>query len=139
MKKVIFAEVILFVLAALYLILPNSDIKLTLKLLDYSAKSFTTANTLGLFSTMIFICGVMAGAGIVYIFLSLQREKTKAYKRELEKTSVLGADNASKVDVLEAKIKTLEKAFNTVIDERKQMEIQIETLNTQLEKINKQN
>jgi len=38
--------------------------------------------------------------------------------------------------VLEAKIKTLEKAFNTVIDERTKLEVQIKTLNAELESIN---
>ena len=46
-------------------------------------------------------------------------------------------NNASKVEVLEAKIKTLEKAFNTVIDERKKLEVQIENLNNELDNLNK--
>ena len=64
------------------------------------------------------------------------KAKVKAYERELEKTSITGQNNASKVDVLEAKIKTLEKAFNTVIDERTKLEVQIKTLNAELESIN---
>ena len=67
------------------------------------------------------------------MFLSAQKDKVKAYKRELEKTSVAGADNASRVEVLEAKIKTLEKAFNTVIDERTQLEVQIKSLNSEID------
>jgi len=46
-------------------------------------------------------------------------------------------NNASRVEVLEAKNKTLEKAFNTVIDERTQLEVQIKSLNAELDKINK--
>ena len=70
------------------------------------------------------------------MFLSATKAKVKAYERELEKTSITGQNNASKVDVLEAKIKTLEKAFNTVIDERTKLEVQIKTLNAELESIN---
>ena len=77
------------------------------------------------------------GAGTVNMFLSAQKDQVKAYKRELEKSSVAGADNASKVDVLEAKIKTLEKAFNTVIDERTQLEIQIKSLNSEIDNMRK--
>ncbi len=85
----------------------------------------------------ILLAGIFVGAGIVYMFLDATKDKVKAYQRELEKTSISGSNNASKVEVLEAKIKTLEKAFNTVIDERKQLEVQIENLNIELDKINK--
>lgn len=134
MKKIVIADVIFFLLIAIYFIYANFDNYITLNLLDFSGKGFTSVMRLASYSAIVLFCGIMSGAGTVYIFLSLQREKTKAYKRELEKTSVLGSENASKVDVLEAKIKTLEKAFNTVIDERKQMELKIENLNIELEK-----
>ena len=134
MKRVVVADIIFFLLVAIYFIYANFDNYVTLNLLDLSGKGFTSVMRLSTYSVIMLLCGIMAGAGTVYIFLSLQKEKTKAYKRELEKTSVLGSENASKVDVLEAKIKTLEKAFDTVIDERKQMELKIENLNIELEK-----
>lgn len=46
------------------------------------------------------------------MFLSASKDKVKAYQRELERTSISGSANASRVEVLEAKIKTLEKAFS---------------------------
>ena len=91
---------------------------------------------LSTYTVLILLSGIFVGAGTVYMFLTIQKDKVKAYKRELEKTSVAGADNASKVEVLEAKIKTLEKAFNTVIDERTSLEIQIKSLNSEIEKLN---
>ena len=85
------------------------------------------------------ISGIFVGAGTVYMFLEATKIKVKAYERELEKTSISGTNNASKVEVLEAKIKTLEKAFNTVIDERTKLEVQIKTLNAEIDNLNKKN
>ena len=81
--------------------------------------------------------GIFVGGGIVYMFWHAAKDKLKVYQRELEKTSISGTNNASRVEVLEAKIKTLEKAFNTVIDERTKLEVQIKTLNAELENLNK--
>lgn len=89
------------------------------------------------YSTLILLAGIFAGAGTVYMFYDATKDKVKAYQRELEKTSISGTNNASRVEVLEAKIKTLEKAFNTVIDERTQLEVQIKTLNAELDNLNK--
>lgn len=89
------------------------------------------------YTVLILLSGIFVGAGTVYMFLSVQKEKVKAYQRELEKTSISGLDNASRVEVLEAKIKTLEKAFNTVIDERTKLEVQIKTLNAEIDNLNK--
>lgn len=92
---------------------------------------------LSTYTVLILLSGIFVGAGTVYMFLSAQKEKVKAYQRELEKTSISGMDNASRVEVLEAKIKTLEKAFNTVIDERTKLEVQIKTLNAEIDNLNK--
>ena len=92
---------------------------------------------LSTYTVLILLTGIYVGASTVYMFLSAQKEKVKAYQRELEKTSISGMDNASRVEVLEAKIKTLEKAFNTVIDERTKLEVQIKTLNAEIDNLNK--
>lgn len=92
---------------------------------------------LSTYTVLILLAGIYVGASTVYMFLSAQKEKVKAYQRELEKTSISGMDNASRVEVLEAKIKTLEKAFNTVIDERTKLEVQIKTLNAEIDNLNK--
>lgn len=98
---------------------------------------FTKAIRLSTYTTLILLGGIFVGAGTVYMFYDATKDKVKAYQRELERTSISGSSNASKVEVLEAKIKTLEKAFDTVIDERKQLEVQIKTLNAELDNLNK--
>ena len=98
---------------------------------------FTKAIRLSTYTILILLGGIFAGAGTVFLFLQAQTDKVKVYQRELEKTSIAGTNNASRVEVLEAKIKTLEKAFNTVIDERTQLEVQIQTLNAEIDNINK--
>lgn len=98
---------------------------------------YTHTIRLSTYTVLVLLAGLISGAGTVYLFLSAQKDKVKAYQRELEKTSISGMNNASKVEVLEAKIKTLEKAFNTVIDERKKLEVQIENLNNELDNLNK--
>jgi septal ring factor EnvC (AmiA/AmiB activator) len=97
----------------------------------------TQTFSLGIYTLISLFGGVFVGAGIVYMFLSAQKDKVKAYQRELERTSVSGINNASRVEVLEAKIKTLEKAFNTVADERTQLEVQIKNLNQEIDNITK--
>lgn len=89
------------------------------------------------YTFLVLLAGIFVGAGTVNLFLNAMTDKVKAYQRELEKTSISGSANASKVEVLEAKIKTLEKAFDTVIDERTKLEVQIKTLNAEIENLNK--
>lgn len=92
---------------------------------------------LSTYTVLILLGGIFTGAGTVYMFYDATKDKVKAYQRELEKTSISGSNNASRVEVLEAKIKTLEKAFSAVIDERQKLEVQIKSLNAELDNINK--
>ena len=89
---------------------------------------------IALYTGIILISGLFASAGIVYSFLSDAKSKIKAYERELEKTTVTGESNASKVDVLTAKIQTLETALNNILNEKTKLEKQVNSLNTELEK-----
>lgn len=98
---------------------------------------FYKAIKLSTYTFLILLSGLFVGAGTVYMFLSATNDKVKAYQRELERTSISGTANASRVEVLEAKIKTLEKAFSTVVDERTKLEVQIKTLNAELDNLNK--
>ncbi len=98
---------------------------------------FVKQFNLAIYTLAFLFGGIFVGGGIVYMFWHAAKDKLKAYQRELEKTSISGTNNASRVEVLEAKIKTLEKAFNTVIDERTQLEVQIKTLNAELDNLNK--
>lgn len=138
MKRVFLALSILLLLGFIYLAVVNMNNSINLNYL-YSAADSQNFKTLGLgvYTLITLFSGIFVGAGIVYMFLSAQNDKVKAYQRELEKTSVSGMNNASRVEVLEAKIKTLEKAFNTVADERTQLEVQIKNLNQEIDNITK--
>lgn len=138
MKKLFFALSIIVLVAITYLIIMNIDTTFMINYLKAQSGEYTSQVMSGaLYTFGILISGIFVGAGILSLFLGIQKDKVNAYKRELEKTSISGASNASKVDVLEAKIKTLEKAFNTVVDERTKLEIQIKDLNTEIDNLNK--
>ncbi len=132
MRKLFFALSILVLLFAIYIIIINLNNYADIRLLSGTGGGGIRVS---LFTSFILASGLFVGAGTVYMFLDAEKEKVKIYQRELEKTSISGSDSASKVEVLEAKIKTLEKAFNTVIDERTQLELQIKSLNTELDKL----
>lgn len=138
MKRVFLALSIVLLLGFIYFAVVNMSNSINLNYL-YSATDSQNYKALGLgvYTLITLFSGVFVGAGIVYMFLSAQNDKVKAYQRELEKTSVSGMNNASRVEVLEAKIKTLEKAFNTVADERTQLEVQIKNLNQEIDNITK--
>lgn len=124
---------ILLLLVVIYISLINFQNYAAVNFSTLSGQIFSRAIRVSTYTVLVLLSGIFVGAGTVYMFLSAQKDKVKAYKRELEKTSVAGADNASRVEVLEAKIKTLEKAFNTVIDERTQLEVQIKSLNSEID------
>ena len=132
MRRLFFALSIIVLLFVIYLIIINFNNYADIHLLSNTASSSVK---ISLFTSFILASGLFVGAGIVYMFLDAAKEIVKIYQRELEKTSISGSDSASKVEVLEAKIKTLEKAFNTVIDERTKLEVQIQELNTELDKL----
>lgn len=146
MKKIYLGLSIVLLLCVIYLAMVNSNNYALINVLSgmdihrdglvANGQYLAKAVRLSTYTVLILLSGIFVGAGTVYMFLSAQKEKVKAYQRELEKTSISGMDNASRVEVLEAKIKTLEKAFNTVIDERTKLEVQIKTLNAELDNLN---
>ena len=137
MKRVFLALSIILLLGFIYLATINYENIVTINYLLNTLSNVQKAFSLGLYTLVSLFAGIFVGAGIVYMFLSAQKDKVKAYQRELEKTSVSGLNNASRVEVLEAKIKTLEKAFSTVADERTQLEIQIKNLNEEIDNMSK--
>lgn len=138
MKKLFFVLSIIILLSITYLIIMNVDSVFAINYLKTQSGEYTSQSMSGaLYTFGILLSGIFVGSGVLSLFLSVQKDRVNAYKRELEKTSISGASNASKVEVLEAKIKTLEKAFNTVVDERTQLEIQIKDLNTEIDNLNK--
>ncbi len=147
MKKIYLGLSIVLLLCVIYLAMVNFNNYALINVLSgmdihrdglvANGQYFAKAVRISTYTVLILLSGIFVGAGTVYMFLSAQKEKVKAYQRELEKTSISGLDNASRVEVLEAKIKTLEKAFNTVIDERTKLEVQIKTLNAEIDNLNK--
>lgn len=150
MKKIFLVLSIIILLAIVYLVIINFN--------NYASLNILTANIvepkalhgwtqngfylgkairLSTYTVLILLGGIFTGAGTVYMFYDATKDKVKAYQRELEKTSISGSNNASRVEVLEAKIKTLEKAFSAVIDERQKLEVQIKSLNAELDNLNK--
>ena len=144
MKRIFFTLSIIVILFIIYLAILNQDATVDINYLKgylytMDSENLYVSKAIGLskYTLILFFSGVITGAGIVSLFLGVQTEKAKAYKRELEKNSITGIANASKVEVLEAKIKTLEKAFTSVVDERTKLEIQIKDLNAEIEAMNK--
>lgn len=140
MKKIFLTLSIALLLCFIYLSVLNFGTNIDINYLQAQPNAVsnnTQTLSLGLYTLITLFAGIFVGAGIVYMFLSAQKDKVKAYQRELEKTSVSGINSASRVEVLEAKIKTLEKAFNTVADERTQLEVQIKNLNQEIDNITK--
>lgn len=139
MKKIFFFLSIIVICAVIYIALINSNGTISINLLKGTSYStdFAKAIKFPVYTILVLCAGLFSGAGVVSLFLGVQQDKVKAYKRELEKTAITGESNASKVDVLEAKIKTLEKAFTSVVDERTKLEVQIKELNAEIENLNK--
>lgn len=147
MKKIYLGLSIVLLLCVIYLAMVNFNNYALINVLSgmdihrdglvANGQYLAKAVRISTYTVLILLSGIFVGAGTVYMFLSAQKEKVKAYQRELEKTSISGLDSASRVEVLEAKIKTLEKAFNTVIDERTKLEVQIKTLNAEIDNLNK--
>ena len=136
MKKLFFFLSLIVLLTVVYIAIINTVDINYLKGNNLTSDLDITLKT-SIYTLAVLCAGVFSGAGVVALFLGIQKDKVKAYKRELEKSSVSGEANASKVDVLEAKIKTLEKAFNSVVDERTKLELQIKDLNTEIDNLSK--
>lgn len=146
MKRIFFFLSILVIIFVAYIIILNTTtnvdvnyIKSYFYSMDFDTPYVSKTFKLSEYTLWVLLAGIFSGCGIVSLFLGIQKDKVKAYKRELEKTAISGEANASKVEVLEAKIKTLEKAFNSVADERTKMEVQIKALNAEIENLNKNN
>ena len=69
-----------------------------------------------LYTAIIAILGLLMGAIWVGHFYFSEKCKLGMYKRELEKSSISDSSNKSKVEVLEAKIATLEKALQDALN-----------------------
>ncbi len=64
---------------------------------------------------VLFALGEIAGICYLLPLYNSMQEKTKAYRRELEKGSVANSSSVSKIEVLENKIQVLEKALDEAL------------------------
>ena len=64
-----------------------------------------------------FFAGILVGILWVTSFYMQTQVRLKEYQRKLEKTSVISSGESAKIDVLEAKIATLEKALKSVLEQ----------------------
>lgn len=67
-----------------------------------------------------FVAGIIAGIFWAASFYLPTQKKLKEYQRKLEKTSVQSTEESSKVAVLEEKIKVLEKALQSALENNKE-------------------
>ncbi len=123
MKKLINILSYVLVLGVIYIAIVNAPEILNLHLWRVTG----TANTLGmneytktinlaLYTFIILAVGLFTGICWMGQFYLAQKEKLNAYKRELEKSSITNSSSTSRVEVLEAKIATLEKALDDALN-----------------------
>lgn len=138
MKKLFFSSSLVIILLIVYFSIINYGdvVELTYLKGTEFASDLTVELKISFYTILVLFGGLFSGAGIMSLFIKVQEDKIKAYKRELEKSTVTKEASSSKVDVLEAKIKTLEKAFTSVVDERTKLEVQIKDLNAEIESLN---
>lgn len=95
------------------------DIGAVKGLVDFGLPQYTLQLSVGLLTIVILATGFIISAYLIGQFYLAQKDKLSAYKRELEKSSVSNSTSSSKVEVLEAKIATLEKALDNAINNQK--------------------
>ncbi len=69
-----------------------------------------------IYTAIILVVGILIGAIWIGLFYMSEKGKLHMYKRELEKSSISDSSNKSRVEVLEAKIATLEKALQDALN-----------------------
>lgn len=108
---------IIILVAVIWIAVLNSQISFNLLLWgtkDLDAVMHETS--LPVVIGVIFFAGILAGVFVEASFCLPVYAKLKEYQRKLEKTSVQSSEDTSKVAVLEAKIKTLEKALQSALE-----------------------
>ena len=89
----------------------NADVANSLHLPNYS-KSVR----FGTYTLSLFVLGFLSGLVFAGQFYFALQDKFKAYKRELERSSITNSSGEAKINVLEAKIATLEKALDDALN-----------------------
>ena len=122
MRKLMNFISFILIFGIVYFAITNNTEIITLHILN----SQETADSIGiqnlsksislLYYTLVVLgIGIFSGLCWIAQFYFAQKESLNAYKRELEKNSVSNMTSSSKVEVLEAKIATLEKALDEAL------------------------
>ena len=111
------------ILGIIYIAVINAAEPLTLQLWVIngtdkipSLPEYSKTLNLALYTFAVLGIGLFAGINWLGQFYFAQKEKLNAYKRELEKSSITNSSSTSRVEVLEAKIATLEKALDDALN-----------------------
>lgn len=123
MKRILNIVSYLAILAVIYVAIVNAAEILNLHLWGVKGTAetlgmseYTKSLNLAIYTFTVLGVGMFAGMSWVGQFYLAQREKLNAYKRELEKSSITNSSSTSRVEVLEAKIATLEKALDDALN-----------------------
>lgn len=122
MKKIFNIFAYLLLLFVIYVGVVNFDQNITLQigavkgLADAGLPQYAINLSIGILILAVVSIGFVISAFLVGQFYLVQKDKLNAYKRELEKSSVSNSTSSSKVEVLEAKIATLEKALDNALN-----------------------
>ncbi len=123
MKKFLNIISYLAVLGVIYVAIANAAEVLNLHLWGFKGTAetlgipeYTKTMNLATYTFVVLAVGLFTGICWVGQFYLAQKEKLNAYKRELEKSSITNSSSTSRVEVLEAKIATLEKALDDALN-----------------------
>lgn len=110
---------LLIIWVVTYICTLNSKIFFDFTLWSIKDQPITFYNT-ALFQVIAFafMLGILAGIFFEFAFYIQSLKKIKEYQRKLEKTVVKSDTDSSKVDILEAKIKTLETALQSALENK---------------------
>lgn len=123
MKRILNIVSYLAVLGIIYIAIVNAAEILNLHLWGIKGTAdtlgmpeYTKSLNLALYTFIVLGVGMFVGMCWVGQFYLAQKEKLNAYKRELERSSITNSSSTSRVEVLEAKIATLEKALDDALN-----------------------
>jgi len=117
--RVLFNIISIFIMISV-IFLASLNSKLMLDFIIWSndgAKALTHHVNLSTLMFLILLAGIFAGIFWASSFYISNKSKLKEYQRKLEKTTVQSDEDSSKVAVLEEKIKVLEKALETALNQ----------------------
>ena len=122
MKRILNIISYLVVICIIYIAITNATEMLNLHLwgvrggAELGMPELNTELNLAVYTFLVLVIGICVGICWIGQFYLTQKEKLNAYKRELEKTSITNSSSSSRVEVLEAKIATLEKALDDALN-----------------------